>query len=74
MAKEESSIAMKMRRARSFAEFALSRQSEILRYAQDDREGLRMTGGKRFPAAYIAAPFQTRAKKSGPGEIRGPRC
>ena len=28
---------------RSFAEFILSRQSEILRFAQNDSEGLRMT-------------------------------
>jgi hypothetical protein len=58
---------MKMRRARfpdfwgpvdpigvqrpDFAEFTLSRQSKILRYAQDDSEGLRMKAGKRFSAA-----------------------
>jgi len=30
-------------RARYFAEFTLSRQSKILRCAQDDNEGLRMT-------------------------------
>jgi hypothetical protein len=30
-------------RARSFAEFTLSAQSEILRFAQNDSEGLRMT-------------------------------
>jgi hypothetical protein len=42
---------MKMRRARFFAKYTLSRQSEILRYAQDDSEGLRITAGKRFSAA-----------------------
>jgi hypothetical protein len=31
-----------------FAEFTLSGQSEILRCAQDDSEGLRMTGGRVF--------------------------
>jgi hypothetical protein len=31
-------------RARFFAEFTLSTRSEILRFAQDDSEGLRMTG------------------------------
>ena len=31
-------------RARFFAEFTVSTQSEILRCAQDDSEGLRMTG------------------------------
>jgi hypothetical protein len=81
---------MKMRRARFFAQFILSGQSEILRCAQDDSEGLsrkwtrklfgfnkfitrlprplsgitdsrfrlsllRMTAGKRFPAACEAA-------------------
>jgi hypothetical protein len=35
---EESRIALKMRRARSFAEFTLSGQSEILRCAQNDSE------------------------------------
>jgi len=45
---------MKMRSARSFAKFTLSRQSEILRCAQDDSEGLRMKAGKRFPAACSA--------------------
>jgi hypothetical protein len=39
---------MKMRRARFFAQFILSGQGEILRCAQDDSEGLRMTEGKRF--------------------------
>jgi hypothetical protein len=34
---------MKMRRARFFAEFTLSGQSEILRFAQNDSERLRMT-------------------------------
>jgi hypothetical protein len=42
---------MKMRRARFFAQFILSGQSEILRCAQDDSEGLRMTAGERFSAA-----------------------
>jgi hypothetical protein len=44
---EESRISMKMSRARSFAQFILSGQSEILRFAQNDSEGLRMTAGKR---------------------------
>jgi hypothetical protein len=42
---------MKMRRARFFAQFILSGQSEILRCAQDDSEGLRMTVGEHFSAA-----------------------
>jgi hypothetical protein len=42
---------MKMRRATFFAKFTLSGQSEILRYAQDDSEGLRMTARMRFFAA-----------------------
>jgi hypothetical protein len=62
---EETRIAMKMRRARFFAKFTLSRQSEILRYAQDDSERLRMTAGKRFSAACKAPPFQFRGEKSG---------
>ncbi len=33
-----------VRRARFLAEFTLSTQSEILRFAQDDSEGLGMTG------------------------------
>ena len=41
-AKEESRISMKMRRARFFTQFILSGQSEILRFAQNDSEGLRM--------------------------------
>jgi hypothetical protein len=45
---------MKMRMARFFAQFILSGQSEILRCAQDDSEGLRMTAGKRFSAASSA--------------------
>jgi len=32
-------------RARFLAQFILSGQSEILRFAQNDSEGLRMTGG-----------------------------
>jgi hypothetical protein len=46
---------MKIRRARFLAQFTLSAQSEILRYAQDDSEGLRMTAGKRFSAASLAS-------------------
>jgi len=45
IAKEESRMFMKMGRARFFAQFILSGQSEILRCAQDDSEGLRMTAG-----------------------------
>ena len=33
---------------RSFAEFILSGQSEILRFAQNDSEGLRMTSARGF--------------------------
>src|ERR1019366_5140501 len=40
-------------------------QSEILRYAQDDSEGPRMTAGKCFSAACEAPPFQNRGEKSG---------
>ena len=43
---EESSPASKRLRARFLAEFTLSAQSEILRYAQDDGEGLGMAGEK----------------------------
>jgi hypothetical protein len=40
------------RRARFLAEFTVSRQSEILRFAQDDSEGLGMTfHGFRVPQA-----------------------
>ncbi len=56
---------MKMRRARSFAQFILSGQSEILRCAQDDSEGLRMTAMKRFSAACEAPPFQTVVRNPG---------
>ncbi|MGA3166044.1 MAG: hypothetical protein ABSF14_07980 [Terriglobia bacterium] len=49
---------MKMRRARFFAQFILSGQSEILRFAQNDSEGLRMTAVKHFPAACLAPPLQ----------------
>ena len=52
-AKEEFRISIKIRRARSFAQFILSRQSEILRFAQNDSEGLRMTAGKRFSVACL---------------------
>jgi hypothetical protein len=54
--------------ARSFAEFTLSAQSEILRFAQNDSEGLRMTvqggqsGGWRghclLPTAYCLMTVQ----------------
>ena len=40
---EESRIALKILRARFLAEFILSGQSEILRFAQNDSEGLGMT-------------------------------
>jgi hypothetical protein len=43
VANEESPMFMKMRRARFFAQFILSGQGEILRFAQNDSEGLRMT-------------------------------
>jgi hypothetical protein len=38
-----------------FAQFILSGQSEILRCAQDDSEGLRMTAPTSFSAACSAA-------------------
>jgi len=41
-------IFSKALRARFFAQFILSGQSEILRCAQDDSAGLRMTGGGLF--------------------------
>jgi hypothetical protein len=41
--KQSARMFMNRRRARSFAEFTLSQQSEILRFAQDDSEGLRRT-------------------------------
>ncbi len=58
---EESSTALRILRARFLAEFTLSTQSEILRFAQDDSEGLGMTAFKRFHidsvgAALVAAP------------------
>jgi hypothetical protein len=40
---EQSRIVLKTLRARFLAEFTLSGQSEILRFAQNDSEGLRMT-------------------------------
>jgi hypothetical protein len=39
---------------RFFAQFILSGQGEILRFAQNDSEGLRMTAGRRFSAACTA--------------------
>ena len=56
---------MKMRRARFFAQFILSGQGEILRFAQNDSEGLKMTAGKSFPEACKAPPFQFRGEKFG---------
>jgi hypothetical protein len=50
--KEGSRIASKILRVRFFAEFTLSDQSEILRFAQDDSEGFRMTAWRRFSATY----------------------
>ena len=43
MTDKESRMFMKMRRARFFAPFILRGQSEIIRCAQDDSEGLRLT-------------------------------
>ena len=48
---EESRTALKTFRARFLAEFTLRTQSEFLRFAQDDSEGLRMTVSRRFSAA-----------------------
>jgi hypothetical protein len=45
---EESRSALKMLRARFLAAFTLSTQSEILRCAQDDSEGLGMTVQRMF--------------------------
>ena len=70
---------MKTRRARSpdfwgpvdpigvqgpdFAEFTLSGQSEILRMAQNDSEGIRMTAWKSFSAACKRPRFSTMYQK-----------
>jgi hypothetical protein len=48
---EESPTALKMRRAGPFAKFILSGQSEILRFAQNDSEGLSMTAVEILSAA-----------------------
>jgi len=45
---EESRSVLKILRATFLAEFTLSTQSEILRFAQDDSEGLGMTVRSRF--------------------------
>src|SRR5271157_1151501 len=50
-------ILRKIRRARSFAEFTFSGQSQILRFAQNDSKGLRMTTQERFSAACVAPAF-----------------
>jgi len=48
---EESRIVLKTLRARFLAEFILRGQGEILRFAQNDSEGLGMTAWKGFSAA-----------------------
>ena len=47
---EESRPVLKTLRARFLAEFILRGQGEILRFAQNDSEGLGMTAWKGFPA------------------------
>jgi hypothetical protein len=37
-----------------FTQFILSGQSEILRFAQNDSEGLRMTAAKRFSGRLLS--------------------
>jgi hypothetical protein len=64
---EESRIALKTLRARFLAEFTLSGQSEILRCAQDDSEGLGMTAWKGFPAARSTTTWPLSAYRSGAG-------
>src|SRR5208337_4103252 len=59
---EESRIVLKTLRARFLAEFTLSGQSEILRCAQDDSEGLGMTSWKGFSAPCEALPFRFRSQ------------
>jgi hypothetical protein len=39
--------------SRPFAEFTLSQQSKILRCAQDDSEGLRMTSARGFLSSLL---------------------
>ncbi len=51
---DEESRMSTVRRARFLAEFTLSGQSEILRCAQDDSEGLGMTGWQDFSATCYA--------------------
>jgi hypothetical protein len=48
---EEFSVALKMHKAGSFAKFILREQSEILRFAQNDSEGLSMTAVEILSAA-----------------------
>ena len=48
---EESRIGLKTLRARFLAEFILRGQGEILRFAQNDSEGLGMTAWKGFSTA-----------------------
>ncbi len=68
---EESRTALEILRARFLAEFTLSGQSEILRCAQDDSEGLGMTAWRGFSAACSAPPksrlppFRTRGENCG---------
>jgi hypothetical protein len=61
---EESRRALKTLRARFLAEFTLSTQSEILRFAQDDSEGLGMTVqmkfARRFPQGERAESTYTK--------------
>ena len=61
---DESRIGLKTLRARFLAQFTLSGQSEILRCAQDDSEGLGMTAWKGFSAACQAANYYGRTAAS----------
>src|SRR5208337_4623085 len=63
---EESRLVLKTLRTRFLAEFTPSGQSEILRCAQDDSEGLGMTAWKGSSAPCEAPPFQTRGEKCRP--------
>jgi len=54
---EESRTALTTFRARFLAEFTLSAQSEILRFAQDDSEGLGMTVWYKKPNCLLPAAF-----------------
>ena len=61
-------LALKEGRARFLAEFTLSTQSEILRFAQDDSEGLGMTASK---GRLRTSPYRA---GSSPAEGAGAGC